>query len=363
MKVKISMMQSFRPTATLVTLLCLLPGMGVICNNHELRAATATTQEFRVQKEWKLGGTGGWGFLALDASAHQLYIPRSNRVMVVDTETGALLGEIGGMTNVRDIALDDSGKYGYVTDPTDGNAGFVRVFDRAARTVVTSIPTGRVPAVIVFDPATKSIFAFNSHSHSVTVIDTKTNQVTATIPLSGRPGSAVADGNGNVFVALPALGEITRIDASEKKVVSSWPLMPCTGPAGLAIDSPHHQLFTTCEDHKIVSVNAENGHVTAIGTAPAGSGDIDFDSKHNLLFLADANGTLTVFRRELPLKYSVLQQIKTQPGARTMIVGHEDGKAYVVTAKFGMNTATASEELQYRPTPVPGTFSLLVIGH
>jgi translation initiation factor 2 gamma subunit (eIF-2gamma) len=63
------------------------------------------------------------------------------------------------------------------------------------------------------------------------------------------------------------------------------------------------------------------------------------------------------------LKYSVLQQIKTQPGARTMIVGHEDGKAYVVTAKFGMNTATASEELQYRPTPVPGTFSLLVIGH
>jgi YVTN family beta-propeller protein len=363
MKTNRSLSQSLKPAAELFISLSFLLGLATLSSAHRLHAATPITpHEFRVQKQWNLGGKGGWGLLSLDAATHQLYIPRNNRVMVVDTETGALLGEIGGMTNVREMALDDSGKYGYATDPTDGTASFVRVFDRSTRKLVTSVPTGRIPAAIVFDPATKSIFAFNSHDHSVTVIDSTTNQVTATFPLAGRPGSAVADGNGNVFVTLPALGEITRIDAAQKKVATSWQLTSCTGPVGLAIDSARHQLFTTCEDHKLVAVDADNGHVTIIGDAAPGSGDIDFDPKHNMLFLASADGTLTILRRQSTNRYTVIQQIKTQTGARTMIVSHDDDKAYLATAKFGMNTATASEELQFRPTPVPGTFSIIVIG-
>jgi YVTN family beta-propeller protein len=363
MKTNPSLSQSLTSAAELFISLSLLVGFATLSSVQRLHAATpATPHEFRVQKQWNLGGKGGWGVPSLDTVTHQLYIPRNNRVMVVDTETGALLGEIGGMTNVREMALDDSGKYGYVTDPTDGSASFVRVFDRSALKLVTSVPTGRIPTAIVFDPPTKAVFAFNSHDHSVTVIDSTTNRVTATIPLAGRPGSAVADGNGNVFVALPALGEIIHIDAAQKKVTTSWLLTPCTGPAGLAIDSARHQLFTTCEDHKLVAVDASNGHVITIGDAAPGSGDIDFDSKHNMLFLANGDGTLTVWRHLSANKYIVVQQIKTQTGARTMIVSHDDDKAYLATAKFGMNTATASEELQFRPTPVPGTFSVIVVG-
>jgi YVTN family beta-propeller protein len=330
-----------------------------------LRAAEppATTRAFHVQDEWSLGGEGGWGFLCLDASTHQLYIPRTNHVMVVDTETGKVLGDVKGLTNVRDIALDDSGRYGYVTDVTDGTAGFVRVFDRSNLKLVTSIPTGLIPYSIVFDPVTKSMFVFNSRGHSATVIDTATNDVIATIPLSGRPGSAVGDGKGSIFVALPALGEITRIDTAAKKVTASWQLAPCTGPSGLTIDSVRRQLFTTCENHKLFVVNADRGDVTSIGAAPANSGDINFDSVHDLLFLADSSGTLTVFHRDSPIKYSKLQEVKTQPGARTMVVSQRDAKVYLVTSKFGQNTGAVSEELQFRPTPIPGTFSVIVVGH
>jgi len=45
-----------------------------------------------------------------------------------------------------------------------------------------------------------------------------------------------------------------------------------------------------------------------------------------------------------------------------MTVDHDDGKVYLVTAKFGMNTAATSEELKFRPTPVPDTFSVIVVG-
>jgi YVTN family beta-propeller protein len=362
MKMSNSNMPSIKPTVSLVALSLLLAV--AIIPISSLRAATPTTPRvFHIENQWNVGGKGGWGFLCLDTSTHQLYIPRTNHVMVVNTISGEISGDVEGLTNVRDIALDDSGKYGYVTDVTDGSAGFVRVFDRSTLKLLTSIPTGLIPNAIVFDPATKSVFVFNSRSQSATVIDSATNQVIATIPLSGRPSSAVTDGKGSVFVALPALGEITRIDTAAKKVTASWQLAPCTGPNGLAIDAARRQLFTTCEDHKLVAVNADTGHVAAIGDAPVNSGDINFDSRHNMLFLADASGTLTIFHRDSPNKYSRLQKVKTQPGARTMIVSQQDAKAYLVTSKFGQNTGAVSEELQFRPTPIPGTFSVIVVGH
>ena len=338
-------------------------GLGAIRPPHFLQAATVTAQpQFRVKDRWNIGGKGGWGFLVLDAPAHRLYIPRTNRVMVIDTRTGKPVGEVEDMKNIRDVALDDSGKYGYATDVTDGSAGFVRVFDRSTLKLVASIPTGAVPDAIVFDPSSKSVFAFNSRGHSITIIDSASNQVIATIPLSGRPGSAIGDGNGGVFVALPALGEIARIDAAAKKVVASWQLAPCTGPSGLAIDSARHQLFTTCENHNLVAVDTETGNVTAVGKVPAGAGDIDFAPKQNLIFVADIDGTLSIFRRESLNRFTRVQQVKTQTGARTMIVSHQDSRAYLVTSKYGQNTAPTSEELQFRPTPLPDTFSVIVVG-
>jgi YVTN family beta-propeller protein len=336
--------------------------LATICSSP-LHGATATARpQFRVKSQWNIGGQGGWGFLVLDPPAHRLYIPRTDRLMVIDTGTGKSIGEVEDMKNIRDVALDDSGRFGYVTDVTDGSAGFVRVFDRSTLKLVASIPTGAIPDSIVFDASSKSVFVFNSRGHSATVIDAATNQVTATIPLSGRPGSAIGDGSGAIFVALPALGEITRIDAASMKVTASWQLSPCTGPSGLAIDDVHRQLFTTCENHTLVGVNPETGRVRTIGQVPEGAGDIDAAPTQNLIFVAARDGTLSIFHRESTGRYARVQQVDTQPGARTMIADRHDSRVYLVTSKYGQNTAATSEELRFRPTPIPGTFSVIVIG-
>jgi DNA-binding beta-propeller fold protein YncE len=316
---------------------------------------------FHVEEQWNIGGKGGWGFLAIDPVAHRLFIPRTDHISVIDITTGKVLDEIAGMVNLRNLALDDSGKYGYATDVTDGTAGFVRVFDRTSLKLVASIPTSPIPFAIVFDPASRHVFAFSSRGHCVDVIDPSTNQVVSTIPLAGRPGSAVGDGRGGVFVALPAEGMIQRIDTASHKVTASWPLAPCTGPSGLAIDVQHNQLFTTCEDHKLVSVNTTSGQTEVIGDAAEAAGDLDFDPHIDMLFMADPKGSLTVFHRESPLHFTKLPSVQTEPGTRTMVVDHESGKAYLVTSKYGLNSGNVSEELRYRPTPIPGTFSVLVV--
>ena len=350
-------MQHLRSISAILTSTLLL----AVAAMPSIASTPTAARGFHVADQWNIGGEGGWGSLAVDPAAHRLFIPRTDHISVVDIATGKVLADIEGMVNLRNLALDDSGKFGYATDLTDGTAGFVRVFDRASLKLVASIPTGPIPFAITFDPASKLVFAFSSRGHSVDIIDPSSNQVVATLPLAGRPGSAAGDGKGSVFVALPAEGAIQRIDAASRKVTASWPLAPCTGPSGLAIDAQHRQLFTTCEDHKLISVDAASGRVETIGDIAENPGDLDFDPHLNLLFLADAAGSLTVFRRDSPLHYARLQSIKTESGARTMAVDHETGKAYLATSKYGMNSANVSEELRYRPTPIPGTFSVLVV--
>ena len=324
-------------------------------------AAPNAQSSFHIEEQWNIGGKGGWGSLAVDPTAHRLFIPRTDHISILDITTGKVLGEIAGMVNLRDLALDDSGKYGYATDVTDGTAGFVRVFDRTSLKLVASIPTGPIPFALVFDPASRLVFAFSSRGHSVDIIDASTNQVLTTIPIAGRPGSAAGDGKGGIFVALPAEGMIQRIDATSHKVTASWPLAPCTGPSGLTVDAQNNQLFTTCEDHKLVSLNTTSGQTEVIGDATEDAGDLDFDPRLKMLFLADPQGFLTVFHRESQLRFTKLPNVKTEPGARTMVVDHENGKAYLVTSKYGLNSGNVSEELRYRPTPIPGTFSVLVV--
>jgi len=340
----------------------LLVSVPVCASAEELDVhASAQPTPYRVANRWQIGGKGGWAALAVDSEAHRLYIPRTDRVMVIDEESGKVEQEIPGIKNARGIALDDHGQYGYVADPTDGTAGFLRVFDRSTFKLVASVPTGLVPAAVVFDSLTREVFAFNSHSHSVTILNGATQEVAATLPLAGRPGAAVGDGKGQVFVSLPALGEIVRIDAAKATISASWAIAPCAGPAELAIDTKRHQLFTTCEDHTVVAVDTQTGTVSVIGDAPANPGDIALDESHNRLLIADASGTVTVLGRNTGGDFKLLQRLETEQGARSMIVDPARHQGFLITAKYGQNTTTTSEELRFRPTPVPGTFSVIVI--
>jgi YVTN family beta-propeller protein len=125
-----------------------------------LQAADAP---FRLESTWKLGGYGSWDYMMVDARAHILYIARLNRVMLVDIQSGKLVTEITGLTHAHGIALDDRGGVGYISD---GGAGKILVFDRATHQVTASVPAGKNPDSILFEPTQRRVFAFNGTSAS-----------------------------------------------------------------------------------------------------------------------------------------------------------------------------------------------------
>jgi DNA-binding beta-propeller fold protein YncE len=330
---------------------------------HASFASAETAHTFRIQEQWNLGGNGGWGPLLFDAPTRQLYIPRTDRVAVVNTETGKVTGEISGFVDARTVALDDQGKLGFVSDIMDGTAGFVRVFDRSTLKVTASILVGKIPTSVIFDPVTKTVFAFSVSERSASVIDPVAGLVIATFPLPGKPQFALTDRNGAIFVTLRGTGQMIRIDTASHRITATWPLAPCDGFTGLAFDAGRRQLLGSCYDGGLYSVDGGSGSVAPLGANAPNPADIAFDSRRDMLVSASNTGVLTVFHRESSGQYTRLDELTTSPRAGTVTVDSNTGRVYLVTAKFEQRPVSGKgmEELQARLTPIPGSFVVLVV--
>ena len=72
------------------------------------------------------------------------------------------------------------------------------------------------------------------------------------------------------------------------------------------------------------------------------------------------DGTITAAHEDSPDKYTVVDTIMTQNGARTMTVDTKNHNIYTVTAEFGPTAAPTEQNPRPRPQAVPGTFTLLI---
>lgn len=313
---------------------------------------------YHVAEHWKVGGEGGWDYLAVDPQSKLLYITRGNHVMVIDTASGKVAADITGLKGTHGVVFDTRGKFGYISD---GAANEVVVFDRKTNSIVQRIPAGTNPDGMVFEPVTQTVWVFNGRSKNATVIDAGTHQVIATVPLPGKPEFPVADGKGSVFVNIEDTSEIVHLDAKTHTALATWPLAPCEGPSGLAIDTKHDRLFAVCDGKTMAVVDSKPGKVVATPAIGIGPDAAAFDANDGLAFSSNGEGTLTIIHQDSPDSYSVLQNVPTKAGARTMALDPATGKVYVVTADFGPRPAPTAENPRPRPSLMPGTFEIIVV--
>jgi DNA-binding beta-propeller fold protein YncE len=321
-------------------------------------SAHLRAQAYHVTHAYTLGGDGGWDYIALDTAGHRLFIARQDRVMVVDPASGKALAEIPGLNRAHGIAFDYADGRGFATSGGDST---VVIFDLKTFQVLGRTIAAPDADAILFDPATKHIFTFNGDSRSSSVIDAASGKKIGTIDLGGGPEFAVSAGDGKLYVNLEDSSAIDEIDAAAMKVLRRWPLAPCQSPSGLAIDREHHRLFSGCHNQVMAISDAQTGKVVA--SVPIGQG-VDanrFDSGTQLAFASTGDGNITVVHEDGPEKYTVVANVATKQGARTMEVDLASHIVYTVSADFGPPPAPTPDRPRPRPSILPGTFALLVL--
>jgi YVTN family beta-propeller protein len=337
------------------TCLRLLLGLIAFCE------ATVVAQEsYKFLNEIPIGGEGGWDILTIDSAASRLYLSHATKVVVVDLNKNAGVGEIA----------DTPGVHGFVPVPellrgfsSNGKESKSSVVDLKTLKTVSKIETGPNPDAITYEPQRVEVYIFNHTGNSVTVIDAKQAKVVATIPLGGGPEFAVADANaGRVYCNIEDKSEVAVIDAAKHEVIARWSVAPGTEPSGIALDAVHHRLFTTCHNKMMAMLDTETGKV--IATVPIGAG-VDgcaFDDATRLAFASCGDGTATIAKEETPDKLTVVQTLKTERGARTMALDSKTHRIYLPSAQFQPAPSPSLGASPGRPIIVPNTLKLLVYG-
>lgn len=329
-----------------------------------LALASPPTVHYHLLKKIPLGAAAGgreyFDYLTADSQARRVYLSHGTEVKVVDADSGAVVGTISGLKRCHGVALVQELGKGFITD---GETGKVVVFDIASLKVTGEIKGEADADSIVYDPASKRIFVFNGDSKSSTVIDPASGTVVKAIPMGGGPEFAVADGAGTIYNNIEDTSEVVAIDSRALTIKARWPVAPAGQPTALAMDREHRRLFSAGRGPQMVVImNADSGKVIQSFPISAGVDANVYEPETGLLFVSTREGVVHIFHEDTPDKFSEVETVKTEYGAKTMALDSKTHNLYLTTADFGPPPAPTPERPHPNPAPIPGTFHLLIYG-
>jgi YVTN family beta-propeller protein len=317
-------------------------------------AATAAATGYKILKEIKIGGEGGWDYVTIDSAARRAYVSHATHTVVLDIDAGKVVGDIPDTQGVHGIAIAPELNRGFTSN---GRANTVTIFDlKTLKPIGQPVKTGDNPDGIRYEPVSGRVFAFNGRSKNATVIDAKTGNVVATIDLGGKPEFPVADGKGKVYDNIEDTNEVVEIDAAKAAVTKRISLKPCDGPSGLAIDTKNRRLFSVCSNRIMVVSDPDSGKVVATPAIGASSDGVAFDPGTGYAISSNGDGTLTIVQ-QTGGKYEVAENIATEKGARTIAIDEKTHYAYLPVAK-----AAPPQPGQRGTQYIPDSFRVLVVG-
>jgi YVTN family beta-propeller protein len=322
-------------------------------------ALSAQTTPYKILKVDKLGGEGGWDYLAADASTRQLYVARSGptgSLHVYNLDTLLPIADIPTGT-AHGAAIDNATHHGFATSNP------VTMFDTQTLKVIKTINTGGHPDGYLDDPIAHRVYILSHAEPNVTVLDAATGNILGTINLGGEPEESELDNHGHLFIDVENMNRIAVVDTATMKLTGNYDISSVSGGcAGLAIDRDHGILFAACRDkNNMVILRSSDGHI--LTTLPIGVGcdGALFNPATEEVYSTQGDGTLTIIKESSPTDFAVEQTLKTERGARTITFDPTTGHIFTATADFGPAPAPEPGK-RTRPPMIPGTFRLIEIG-
>ena len=148
----------------------------------------------------------------------------------------------------------------------------VSVIDTATNSVTATVPVGTCPSGVAVNPEGTEAYVANTMDSTVSVIDTAINNITATVPVGLCPiGVAVNPSGTKVYVANMAASTVSVIDTTTNNVTAT---VSVERPYGITVNSAGTKVYATNFYENTVSViNTTTNTVMAtvnVGRHPKG---------------------------------------------------------------------------------------------
>ncbi len=188
---------------------------------------------------------------------------------VNDTTIRDTLKAIQGCDSVYNVAHITVGMrtaYAYITNTVSND---VSVINTLTNVVIATIAVGLQPVGVSVTPNGKSVYISNYKSNDVSVINTLNNTVVSTIVVGLKPVGIIISPDGlKAYVTNWGSNTINVISTTTNSVIGTIPVG--TNPEGIAISPDGGRLYVTNYGSNTISV-VNTSNVTVIATIPVGA--------------------------------------------------------------------------------------------
>jgi len=104
----------------------------------------------------------------------------------------------------------------------------------------------------------------------------------------------------------------------------------CERPEGLAYATASRRLFVSCNNHQLIAIDVNLGHVVATTAVAGGAEEIAFDSVSRLIFNPTGMGTMSIIHQDAPDRYTALPDVATAEGGPVAAVDPVTQRVFLV---------------------------------
>jgi len=144
----------------------------------------------------------------------------SSKVLVVDTEAGAVAGEVTTGSIPKEVAVSPDGKWVYVAN---WNSNTVTVIDAKLRARVKDIPMAGTPRGMCFSPEGDFAYVCIMGGSTLTEVNVGAGHVVSRqIPCGSNPRHVLTNREGNIlYISNNAPGTVTLVDRAAGAVIAT----------------------------------------------------------------------------------------------------------------------------------------------
>ena len=238
--------------------------------------------------------------------------PSSANVTVIDCQSDEVVGSVSlaGQTP-NDIAYNPANDQIYVSSAAFQQNGKVRAIDCSTDTVRGSVTCAFSTGSVEVNPVSNKVYAANTGSNSVTVIDGATNRRVGTIPTGREPTPLLWVPPNTLFVGEYWDSTAAYLGGDELSIPTANHIKLAGPPKTLMLVPDCHQVFSGLDiASRVTAVDSRYPFVQVYGVLEvlsAGSGPqaMVYFPAQNRVFVANAwDTTVTVIRTEVGIEES-----------------------------------------------------------
>ena len=250
-------------------------------------------------------------------AGRRMYVAHTgaDRVDVLDCERRTFLRSLSDLPGVAGVLIDEADDLLVASDRAAARVSLFRCSDDQP---LGQVQVGPHPNGLAYDSKRRRLYSFNlgeplGESCTASIVDVDSLQVTAELPLPGRPRWALYDPERDVVYAnIREPAEIVVIDPEATAISRAFPV-PVEGPHGLWLD--RGQLFCAADGGGLIVLDRDSGAVLEQRPLPGVPDVIMLDAELQRLYVAIGDPGVVCAFTSHPIDH--VETIETEAGAHT----------------------------------------------